>query len=112
MRPMPYDWTRPPSDQDGELHLWPHQSLQPEGYVRFLGVTAALITVPLLPLMGTPLFWALIPFLTLAVFGMKYALDQNRRLLGFPLEWFTHDFSATLKMMVATHMNLYGFSKG
>ncbi|MCZ4267405.1 DUF2244 domain-containing protein [Rhodobacteraceae bacterium R_SAG6] len=79
MRPMPYDWTRPPSDQDGELHLWPHQSLQPEGYVRFLGVTAALITVPLLPLVGTPLFWALIPFLTLAVFGMKYALDQNRR---------------------------------
>ncbi|ABF65024.1 hypothetical protein TM1040_2292 [Ruegeria sp. TM1040] len=76
---MPYDWTQPPSDHGGELHLWPHQSLPPEGYMRFIGATAALITVPLLPLMGTPLFWGLIPFLTLAVFGMKYALDQNRR---------------------------------
>jgi len=76
---MPYDWTRPPSADDGELHLWPHQSLNPEGYVRFLGVTAALITLPLLPLMGTAVFWGLIPFLVLAVFGMKYALDQNRR---------------------------------
>ena len=76
---MPYTWIRPASDTDGELHLWPHQSLPPEGYVRFLGVTAALITVPLLPLMGTALFWGLLPFLVLAIFGMKYALDKNRR---------------------------------
>ena len=76
---MPYRWIRPATDTDGELHLWPHQSLPPEGYVRFLGVTAALITVPLFPLMGTPLFWGLLPFLVLAVFGMKYALDRNRR---------------------------------
>ncbi|WP_417817554.1 DUF2244 domain-containing protein [Tritonibacter scottomollicae] len=76
---MPYNWIQPPSDEDGELHLWPHQSLNPEGYVRFIGVTAALITVPLLPLMGSAVFWGLIPFLLLALFGMKYALDQNRR---------------------------------
>ncbi|WP_175582269.1 DUF2244 domain-containing protein [Phaeobacter sp. HF9A] len=76
---MPYDWIHPPSDHTGELHLWPHQSLAPEGYVRFLAVTAALITLPLLPLIGTPLFWGLLPFLLLAVLGMKFALDRNRR---------------------------------
>lgn len=76
---MPYTWIRPATETEGELHLWPHQSLPPEGYVRFLGVTAALIIVPLLPLIGTALFWGLLPFLVLTVFGMKYALDRNRR---------------------------------
>ena len=76
---MPYDWTRPPSDSDGELHLWPHQSLPPKGYVRFLGATAVLLTVPLLPLIGSPMFWGIIPFLALALFGVKFALDRNRR---------------------------------
>ncbi|KUP93977.1 hypothetical protein TRIHO_11580 [Tritonibacter horizontis] len=59
--------------------MWPHQSLTPEGYVGFLGATAALISLPLLPVLGSTLFWGLIPFLALAIFGMKYALDRHRR---------------------------------
>ncbi|UWQ30892.1 DUF2244 domain-containing protein [Leisingera sp. M523] len=75
---MPYNWTRPQQDAVRELHLWPHQSLPPQGYVRFLGLTAALICVPLIPVLGSFLLWGLLPFLLLALFGMKWALDRNR----------------------------------
>lgn len=75
---MPYDWTKAPSADTAELHLWPHQSLTPQGYAGFLTVTAALITLPLLVLLGSVLLWALLPFLALALFGMKFALDRNR----------------------------------
>ncbi|EBA18633.1 hypothetical protein RSK20926_12959 [Roseobacter sp. SK209-2-6] len=76
---MPYAWMPSEDDTRKELHLWPHQSLRPRGYARFLSVTGLLITLPLLPLLGSPLLWALLPFLLLALFGMKYALDRNRR---------------------------------
>lgn len=87
---MPYSWITLPAQQHdagaqpntpaaAELHLWPHQSLRPIGYAWFLWVTAALITLPLLPLLGTFALWALLPFLLLALFGLKWALDRNRR---------------------------------
>lgn len=75
---MPYDWTKPPTPDAGELHLWPHQSLTPQGYAGFLAVTAVLIALPLLVLLGSVLLWGLLPFLALALFGMKFALDRNR----------------------------------
>lgn len=61
------------------MHLWPHQSLPPQGYARFIGVTALLIALPLLSFAGSIVFWGLLPFLLLALFGLKYALDRNRR---------------------------------
>ena len=61
------------------MHLWPHQSLPPQGYARFIGVTALLIALPLLSFAGSLVFWGLLPFLLLALFGLKYALDRNRR---------------------------------
>lgn len=76
---MPYNWTPETKDGTAELHLWPHQSLPPSGYARFIGITAVLIAVPLLPLLGSVLLWALLPFLLAAVFGVKWALDRNRR---------------------------------
>ncbi|MEP2716868.1 DUF2244 domain-containing protein [Pseudophaeobacter sp.] len=80
---MPYSWITPPAASEAEtaseMHLWPHQSLPPQGYARFIGVTALLITLPLLPFAGSPVFWGLLPFLLLALFGLKYALDRNRR---------------------------------
>lgn len=60
------------------MHLWPHQSLPPQGYARFIGVTALLIALPLLSFAGSIVFWGLLPFLLLALFGLKYALDRNR----------------------------------
>ncbi|MEP1327078.1 DUF2244 domain-containing protein [Pseudophaeobacter sp.] len=83
---MPYRWldqhpsTSEATEQTKQvLHLWPHQSLPPEGYARFLSVTALLIALPLLSLLGSFLLWWLLPFLLLALFGMKWALDRNRR---------------------------------
>lgn len=76
---MPYDWTPGTADGTAELHLWPHQSLPRRGYVRFIAVTAVLIAVPLLPLLGSVVLWGLLPFLLAAVFGLKWALDRNRR---------------------------------
>ncbi|MBE1297747.1 DUF2244 domain-containing protein [Phycobacter azelaicus] len=79
---MPYNWTSDDitdATSTRELHLWPHQSLPPEGYVRFLAVTAVLITVPLFPLLGSFVLWGVLPFLLLALFGMKWALDRSRR---------------------------------
>lgn len=81
---MPYSWITPPpaaADTEArcEMHLWPHQSLPPQGYARFIGVTALLIALPLLSFAGSIVFWGLLPFLLLALFGLKYALDRNRR---------------------------------
>ena len=81
---MPYSWITPPpaaseADAACEMHLWPHQSLPPQGYVRFIGGTALLIALPLLSFIGSVVFWGLLPFLLLALFGLKYALDRNRR---------------------------------
>ncbi|OED47103.1 hypothetical protein AB838_17635 [Rhodobacteraceae bacterium (ex Bugula neritina AB1)] len=76
---MPYNWTRPQTGAERQLHLWPHQSLAPKGYVRFIALTSVLICMPLVPLLGSFLLWGLLPFLLLALFGMKWALDRSRR---------------------------------
>lgn len=81
---MPYSWITPPpaayeAEAACEMHLWPHQSLPPQGYARFIAGTALLIALPLLSFAGSVVFWGLLPFLLLALFGLKYALDRNRR---------------------------------
>ena len=75
---MPYDWTTPPATGAGELHLWPHQSLTPQGYVGFMPATAVLLALPLFVLLGSVLLWGLLPFIAMALFGVKFALDRNR----------------------------------
>ncbi|UTS79611.1 DUF2244 domain-containing protein [Phaeobacter piscinae] len=76
---MPYQWITTRTDSYQELHLWPHQSLPPEGYVRFLGVLAALITIPMIPLLGSAALWGVLPFVTATLFAVKWALDRSRR---------------------------------
>jgi uncharacterized membrane protein len=61
------------------LTLTPHKSLTPEGFVWFIGLTAALISVPLFSIMGTVVFWALLPFLGAAVWGIWAALKRSWR---------------------------------
>ncbi|NKX44408.1 DUF2244 domain-containing protein [Roseicyclus persicicus] len=59
--------------------LTPHKSLTPEGFVWFIGLTAALISVPLFSILGTEVFWALLPFLAAAVWGVWAALKRSWR---------------------------------
>ena len=73
---MPYEWL--PSDDDTQrLHLWPYRSLPRRGMVWFIGGTAALIALPLLVLLGSPVLWGLLPFLVLTVWGIWTALNRS-----------------------------------
>lgn len=77
---MPYNWiasqTRPDAQ---ELHLWPHQSLAPKGFVLFIGVTFGMLLIPLLPLLGSVVLWGILPFLMAALTGIWLALNRSRR---------------------------------
>lgn len=75
---MPYQWL-PPTPDVQHLRLWPHQSLPRVGFVWFIGATAALISLPLLAVLGTPVLWGLLPFLGLALGGVWWALQRNWR---------------------------------
>lgn len=61
------------------LRLTPYKSLTPEGFVWFIGVTAALISLPLFSILGTSVFWALLPFLVAAIWGVWAALRRSWR---------------------------------
>lgn len=81
---MPYIWKNPQKSPDSrknvrELHLWPHQSLPPRGYAWFIGLTFAMILLPLSAVLGTVVLWGLLPFLMAAIAGLKLALDRSRR---------------------------------
>ena len=75
---MPYEWL-PPDDGAQRLHLWPHRSLTQRGFVGFVGLTAALIGVPLLANLGSPVLWALLPFLAGTIWAIWFALRKNGR---------------------------------
>ncbi len=76
---MPYEWL-PPSDARGQrLHLWPHRSLPRRGFVIFVGATAALLSLPLIAVLGTPVLWALLPFLAAALAALWWAIHRSWR---------------------------------
>lgn len=75
---MPYEWL-PVEGPEHRLHLWPHRSLTQRGFVWFIGATAALIAVPLIGTIGSPVLWALLPFLVTAVWAIWFALRKNGR---------------------------------
>jgi len=75
---MPYEWLAP-ENGTRRLHLWPHRSLPRRGFVVFIGATAALISLPLLVVIGSPVLWGLLPFFAIALTGMYYALSRSYR---------------------------------
>ena len=75
---MPYEWL-PPDGQTQRLHLWPHRSLTQRGFVLFVGLTAVLIAVPLVGHIGSPVLWALLPFVLVTLWGIWFALRKNGR---------------------------------
>ena len=92
---MPYLWTLPdgnaaahidaaadpfipaPDTATTELRLWPHRSLPRGGFVWFIGITCALIGLPLIAVIGSPVLWGLLPFIVAAVSGVWWALRRN-----------------------------------
>lgn len=75
---MPYEWL-PPEGDTHRLHVWPYRSLPRRGMVWFIGGTSALIAVPLIGLLGSPVLWGLLPFLLAAILGIWWALERSFR---------------------------------
>lgn len=77
---MPFQW-RPHTSPTAPrvLEIWPHQSLEPRGFVVMIAVTALLLSVPLIATLATSAFWALLPFPLLAIMALWLALKRSRR---------------------------------
>ena len=90
---MPYEWLEDiqgAPDQSGaplhgsqrplaHLRLWPFRSLSRRGFVWFIGATAVLLAMPLIPLVGSPVLWGILPFLLLAIWAIWTALSRSYR---------------------------------
>lgn len=77
---MPYRWTSPtPDDKRAELTLWPHRSLPRRGFVLVIGATFALLMLPLLSVLGTPVLWGLLPFVMGALALLWLSLERSYR---------------------------------
>lgn len=76
---MPYEWIETEGENRAELHLWPFRSLPRKGFVAFIGVTATLLALPLVAVLGTVILWGLLPFIGLAVGGIWWALSRSYR---------------------------------
>lgn len=59
------------------MRLWPHNSLPARGMAAFVLSTFTLITIPALPLLGSPILWGILPFTLAAVWGIYWALQRN-----------------------------------
>jgi len=72
--PDPFQRSDPPL-----LHvtLWPHRSLPRRGIPWVLGLVAAGLAIPLVPLAGTKAAWALLPFGVAALLGIYFALKRR-----------------------------------
>ena len=75
---MPYDIREDIKDtQIKIIEVWPYNSLKPKGFVLFLGSTFVLICLPLFNVLGTTVFWGLLPFLLVAFMGVWFALRRS-----------------------------------
>ena len=66
-----------PSGARLQLRLTPHKSLTPQGFVWFISVTATLIFMPLLSVLGTSVFWGLLPFVCGGLWAIWGALTRS-----------------------------------
>ncbi|MCU0800986.1 MAG: DUF2244 domain-containing protein [Rhodobacteraceae bacterium] len=77
---MPYQWSPSPTPTDTTtLSLWPHQSLGPRGFAWFIGLTAATIALPLIAMLGSPVWWGLLPFIAAALAAIWFAIRRSTR---------------------------------
>ena len=82
---MPYQWTTPesaagdPPPPLAALRLWPHRSMSRPGFARFFLATAALASLPLLTVLGSPVLWGLLPFCLLTMGALWWAIQWTYR---------------------------------
>lgn len=73
---MPYLVTHTGAHR-AELRLWPHNALQPKGFVSVIAVSALMLALPMVALLGHPVMWGLLPFAGIALWGLWFALRRN-----------------------------------
>lgn len=59
--------------------IWPHRSLPREGFKAIMLFTAFMLAIPLIPLLGTPVGLALVPFLLCTLGLLWLALRRSYR---------------------------------
>ncbi len=74
---MPYEWIKDSPPQTREVHLWPYRSLPRRGMAWFIAVTAALLALPALVLVGSQVLWGLLPFLLGTVWAIWAGLQRS-----------------------------------
>ena len=74
---MPYEWTK--QTPEGELHLWPYRSLRKHHFVWFISVTAFLMSIPLITVLGTMAVWSILPFFLIAIGAIWFAIGRSYR---------------------------------
>lgn len=74
---MPITQAELPQGAHLKLHLNPYKSLTPEGFVWFIGATSVMISLPLFSVLGTSVFWALLPFLCFTIWAVWRALMKS-----------------------------------
>ncbi|WP_233488167.1 DUF2244 domain-containing protein [Nereida ignava] len=73
---MPYQIT---NQNPCTITLWPHQSMTPQGFVWFIGITSSLIFLPAIAILGSPVVWGLLPFFIIALWAVWSAIRRNQK---------------------------------
>src|SRR5690606_21892914 len=59
------------------IELWPNRPLTRRGFHAVLGIAAAGFAFPLIPLIGTPVGLALLPFVAVPLFGLWWFIRRS-----------------------------------
>ena len=73
---MPYAWTQ--TADSNTLTLWAHQSMTPRGFSWFIGATAAMLSLPLLAVLGSAVAWVLMVFFLATLAAVWRAITANQ----------------------------------
>lgn len=90
---MPVEWTNAKEGAPATLgafshaggrpfataRIWPHRSMPLPGFAGLMGFTFVMILIPTIPLLGTPVFWGLLPFVMGAVALLYVLVMRNYR---------------------------------
>ena len=74
---MPYELRH--SGKRWTLRLWPHNALAPRGFATVIALSATVLALPLLAVLGNAVLWGILPFAMLALWALWYAIQRNWR---------------------------------
>ncbi len=73
---MPYAWSE--TADENTVTLWPHQSMTPRGFSWFIGITALMLSLPLLAVLGSAVAWVLMVFFLATLAATWRAITANQ----------------------------------